>query len=72
MGYGVLVDSFREQGTDFRLRHKSTLRVCFSESACKIKQNGGRVVANGSIFDRFREPGYWGIGRHFKGMGYGV
>ena len=31
--------------------HKFRLKVCFSESARKMMQNGGRVVAIGSIFD---------------------
>ena len=31
-----------------------TLKVCFSESARKMMQNGGRVVAIGSIFDVIR------------------
>ena len=30
---------------------KSTSGVCFSDSARKMTQNGGRVVAIGSIFD---------------------
>ena len=33
--------------------YKSTSGVCFSESARKMTQNGGRVVAIGSIFDKF-------------------
>jgi len=30
--------------------HKFKLKVCFSESARKMMQNGGRVVAIGPIF----------------------
>ena len=36
---------------DFRFSYKLTLGVLFSESARKMTQNGGRVVAIGSIFD---------------------
>ena len=35
----------------FSIFYKSTSGVCFSESARKMTQNGGRVVAIGSIFD---------------------
>ena len=30
--------------------HRFRLKVCFSESARKMTQNGGRIVAIGSIF----------------------
>ena len=35
----------------FPIFFKSTSRVCFSDSARKMTQNGGRVVAIGWIFD---------------------
>ena len=36
---------------DFRVSYKLTLGMRFSEPARKMTQNGGRVVAIGSIFD---------------------
>ena len=33
-----------------RLSYKSMVRLCFSESARKMMQNGGIIVANGWIF----------------------
>ena len=35
----------------FAFLYESTSGICFSESARKMTQNGGRVVAIGSIFD---------------------
>ena len=35
----------------FSIFYKSTSGACFSESARKMTQNGGRIVAIGSIFD---------------------
>ena len=35
----------------FSIFYKSTSGVCFSDSARKMTQSGGRVVAIGSIFD---------------------
>ena len=37
----------------FSIFYKSTSEVCFSDSARKMTQNGGRIVAIGSIFDDF-------------------